>query len=44
MAAQGAAVLRTVLEGLGDRGGAATERAASNGHSEPQPELIRLEG
>jgi uncharacterized membrane protein YqiK len=41
MAAQGSAILRTVLEGLGNRG-EATDRATSNGH--PAAERVQLEG
>jgi uncharacterized membrane protein YqiK len=44
MAAQGAAVLRTVLQGLGDRGGASGERAtAANGHSATLPDRVQLD-
>jgi flotillin len=42
MAAQGATVLRTVLEGLGDRGSASGERATANGHPGPLPDRIQL--
>ena len=41
MAAQGSAILRTVLEGLGNRG-EGTDRAAANGH--PVAERVQLEG
>jgi uncharacterized membrane protein YqiK len=41
MAAQGSAILRTVMEGLGNRG-EGSDRAAANGH--PVPERIPLEG
>jgi flotillin len=41
MAAQGSAILRTVLDGLNSRGDA-TDRAAANGH--PVAERVQLEG
>jgi len=41
MAAQGSAILRTVLDGLNNRGDA-TDRAAANGH--PVAERVQLEG
>jgi uncharacterized membrane protein YqiK len=43
MAAQGSAILRTVLEGLGNRG-EGTDRAAANGRPSPPPERVQLDG
>jgi flotillin len=44
LAAQGATVLRTVLEGLGDRGAATGERTAANGRPAPLPDRIQMDG
>jgi hypothetical protein len=42
LASQGATVLRTVLDGLGNREGATADRTAANGR--PTPERIQLDG
>src|SRR4051794_14330969 len=43
MAAQGATILRTVLEGLGNRG-ENSDRAAANGRPSALPERVQLDG
>jgi flotillin len=44
MAAQGAAVLRTVLQGLGERGGASGGRATGNGHPTTPTDRVQVGG